>query len=67
MDKVKNPLDTEVVIVEGSAKGKGTNDGPVSLEAHVSVRANEVFPDSGGNIDAAEQLGWGVVVGGGAK
>ncbi len=45
IDKVKDLLDTEVAIVEGSAKGDGTNDGSASPDAYNGSRADEVIPD----------------------
>ncbi len=67
IDKVENLLDAEVAIVEGSANRKRANDCPASPDARNGRRADEVVPESRWDVDITEQLGWGLVVGGGAE
>ncbi len=67
IDEGKDLLDTEVAIMEGSAKGECTNGGSASPDANNGRRADEVIPDPWWDVDVVERFGGELVVGGGAE
>ena len=67
INEVKNLLDTEVAIVEGSAEGECTNDDSASPDQYNGCRADEVIPDPWRDFDVKERFRVGLVGWGGAE